>query len=68
MALSIVGQTAFPGGMNLVPGFVNTTTGDYHVSGGSPARDLANTGPPHDFEGDPRPRGLRFDIGADEAP
>lgn len=68
VSLSIVGQTAFPGGMNTVPGFLNPSMGDYHLSGGSSARDIANAGPTHDFEGDPRPRGARFDIGADEAP
>jgi len=29
---------------------------------------MVDTGPATDFEGDPRPRGPRFDIGADEAP
>lgn len=52
--------------MNLDPVFVNANGGDFHLSGGSPARDAVNTGPALDFEGDRRPQGVRFDLGADE--
>lgn len=65
---SIVGPTGVVGAMNVSPQFVSAATGDFHLSGGSPARDMANAGPTRDFEGDPRPRGARFDLGADEAP
>lgn len=65
---TIAGPVGVVGATNVYPAFVNPSAGDYHLGGGSPARDFANTGPATDFEGDPRPRGLRFDIGADEAP
>jgi hypothetical protein len=65
---TIAGPVGVVGATNVNPAFVSPATGDYHLGGGSPARDAANTGPATDFEGDPRPRGLRFDIGADEAP
>lgn len=65
---SIVGPTGVAGAANSDPLFVNPAIGDYHLSGGSPARDLVDVGPPKDFEGDSRPRGVRFDVGADEAP
>jgi len=65
---SIAGPIGVVGATNADPLFVSPTAGDYHLSGGSPARDMVDMGPPVDFEGDPRPRGLRFDIGADEAP
>ena len=54
--------------MNVDPRFVDPVVRDYHLSAGSPARDAVNAGPATDFEGDPRPRGSRFDLGADEAP
>lgn len=65
---SIVTPTAVPGAMNVDPVFVSIPTGNFHISGGSPAKDAVNTGPPFDFEGDVRPKGTRFDLGADEAP
>lgn len=64
---TITGPLSVPGGMNITPGFVNLATGDYHLAPGSPARDAVDIGPASDFEGDPRPLGPRFDIGADEA-
>jgi hypothetical protein len=64
----IAGPIGVVGATNANPVFVDPVAGNYHLSGGSPARDMVDTGPMTDFEGDPRPRGLRFDIGADEAP
>jgi hypothetical protein len=65
---TIAGPIGVVGATNVNPAFMNPAAGDYHLGGGSPARDFANTGPATDFEGDPRPQGLRFDIGADETP
>jgi hypothetical protein len=65
---TIAGPTAVPGATNVDPLFVNAAQRDYHLLPNSPARDVADSGPSIDFEGDPRPRGARFDIGADEAP
>jgi hypothetical protein len=64
---TIAGPTAAAGAMNLNPQFVNAAARDYHLSPNSPARDAVDTGPSTDFEGDARPLGTRFDIGADEA-
>lgn len=64
---SIVGPTPVPGAMNLDPQFVDGLNHDYHLAPSSPARDAVDTGPTDDFERDARPRGTRFDIGADEA-
>jgi hypothetical protein len=65
---SIVSNAPGSGFMNLDPMFVSPMTGDYHISPLSPAKDAISVGPANDFEGDPRPRGVKFDIGADEAP
>jgi hypothetical protein len=46
---------------------VNPANNDFHLGPNSPARDAVDAGPTLDFEGDPRPRGDRFDLGADEA-
>ena len=64
---SIASPTSFPGAMNVDPVFVGLLTGDFHISGGSPAKDAVNAGPAVDVDGEARPRGARFDIGADEA-
>jgi hypothetical protein len=56
-----------PGASNSDPQFVNAAGQNYHLGPTSPARDMIDGGPPLDFERDPRPRGVRFDIGADEA-
>jgi hypothetical protein len=53
--------------MNLDPRFVNPVARDYHLGANSPARDAVDVGPATDFEGDARPSGPRFDLGADEA-
>jgi hypothetical protein len=62
----IAGPTAVPGATNQFPGFVDEASHDYHLAPNSPARDAVDTGPATDFEGDARPQGARFDIGADE--
>ena len=64
---TIVGPIAVPGATNVDPRFVDPAGRDYHLAAGSPARDAVDTGPPTDFEGEKRPRGARFDLGADEA-
>lgn len=61
---SIVGPTAVAGALNMDPQFVSFS--DYHLSANSPARDLATTGPALDFEGNVRPNGAGYDLGADE--
>jgi hypothetical protein len=66
LASSIVGPTAVPGATNVDPLFVDAAGRNYRLGLGSPARDMVDTGPAADFEGDPRPQGARFDIGADE--
>lgn len=64
---SIAGPNNGPGATNADPKFVDAANGDYHIGSNSPARDAVDMGPPFDFEGDARPRGAKFDIGADEA-
>jgi hypothetical protein len=65
---TIAGPTPAPGAMNFNPLFIDSANRDYHIGPSSPARDAVDSGPKSDFEGDPRPRGAGFDIGADEAP
>jgi PKD repeat protein len=49
------------------PGFVNPENGDYHISYGSAAIDAGiDAGVYTDIDGEPRPAGAGFDIGADE--
>jgi hypothetical protein len=54
------------------PGFVNPASGDYHLSDTSPCRDAGTnsfgglTMPTDDIDGEARPPGSSFDIGADE--
>lgn len=64
---TIAGPTPVPGALNMNPQFVDSANRDYHLAPNSPARDAVDSGPETDFEGDPRPRGARYDIGADEA-
>jgi hypothetical protein len=63
----IAGPFTVSGAMNVAPGFVDETHRDYHLAAGSPARDAVDTGPATDYEGDTRPQGSGYDIGADEA-
>jgi hypothetical protein len=65
---TIAGPVGAVGAMNVDPRFVDAAGRDYHLAAGSPARDAVDSGPATDFEGDPRPRGARFDLGAAEAP
>lgn len=66
---SIVSNSTPPTGtINTDPMFVNFATNDLHIQPTSPAVDAVDTGPATDFEGDKRPGGVKFDIGADEIP
>lgn len=64
---TIVGPVPVPGTLNVDPLFVDASAGDYHLQPDSPAIDVADGGPAVDLDGDPRPQGARFDLGADEA-
>ncbi len=50
------------------PQFVNPAHGDFHLQPGSPAVDAGSAAdaPSVDLDGDPRPGGTGYDIGADE--
>jgi uncharacterized repeat protein (TIGR01451 family) len=49
------------------PAFVNPSAGDYHLGQGSAAIDAGiDAGVSTNIDGDPRPLGLGFDLGADE--
>jgi hypothetical protein len=56
--------------INMAPMFVNSASGDYHLSFGSPCIDsgdsLAPSLPATDFEGNDRVLGIAADMGADE--
>jgi hypothetical protein len=54
--------------LNADPLFSNPSTGDYHLTSGSPCIDKADPAATLDidFDGDTRPQGSGFDIGADE--
>jgi hypothetical protein len=63
------GGTILSGTVNVYddPAFVNPATGDYHLGPGSAAIDAGiDAGINTDIDGDPRPLGPGFDIGADE--
>lgn len=57
---TIVGPVAvsIPGALNTPPLFVDEFAGNLHITASSPARDAVDAGPPTDFEGEPRPRGV----------
>ena len=65
---TIAGPMMVGTAMNTNPMFANENAGNIHLAASSPARDAVDAGPALDFEGDARPRGVKFDIGADEAP
>lgn len=67
-------EGGFPGEGNIDadPQFVDLDGGDYHLGSGSPCIDSGTSDenglPDHDIEGNPRPQGLEYDMGAYEAP
>jgi len=65
---TIAGPMGVIGAMNVNPLFVDAANRNYRLGDASPARDMVDVGPPMDYEGDARPKGPRFDIGADESP
>jgi hypothetical protein len=54
--------------INIAPGFVNPSAGDFHLMSTSPAIDAADPAATisADYDGTPRPQGARRDIGAFE--
>ncbi len=69
---SDIGDTPTPTGMgniNADPQFVDIVAGDYHVMSTSPCVDAADPAATLtvDYDGDQRPAGGGFDMGADEA-
>lgn len=55
------------GNINLDPTFKDTAAGDYHLTAASLAKDVAQDSPVlEDFDGQTRPVGPKFDMGADE--
>lgn len=61
------GPVAVPGASSANPLFQDLVGNDLHLAPNSPMKDVVDDGPGTDFEGDARPLGPRFDIGADEA-
>ncbi len=63
------GATVDPGSVTVTgnPAFRDPANGDYHITGFSAAIDAGvGAGVTEDIDGDPRPRGSGYDIGADE--
>jgi len=56
------------GNSGTAPMFVNASSNDYHLQAGSSGVDRADPAATlmSDYDGDPRPNGMRADIGADE--
>jgi hypothetical protein len=56
------------GNINMDPIFVNPSQGDFHLQSTSPVKDKADPGATTnvDIDGDARPQGSGFDMGADE--
>ena len=48
------------------PGFASAANGDFHVTSSSPLVDRLAGGPARDWDGDVRPWGSAYDVGADE--
>jgi hypothetical protein len=61
------GYSLWNNSTNTDPLFVNVAANDYHLLPSSPAIDAGSSvSVPSDFDGNPRPLGARFDIGAYE--
>ncbi len=67
--IGVSGQISGATDMTLDPQFEDRAAGDYHLALNSAVIDKGDdsVSVPFDFEGDPRPRGGKMDIGADEA-
>ncbi len=65
---SVTGISSGVGNISVEPVFVNANTGDYHLAVGSPGIDIADPSSPTtvDIDGDARPSGTGYDMGADE--
>lgn len=57
-----------PNDITVNPLFMDPTNNDFHLTSSSPCIDAGTSenAPNHDFEGDVRPQGSGYDIGADE--
>jgi hypothetical protein len=65
---SLIGPQANGQNLNMDPQFVDPQGDDFHIRVVSPAVDVgdATAAPTADYDGDTRPQGAGFDIGADE--